>query len=493
MSKISIKGILLIVLLAIFYPLFGYTQNNKPNIIFIYSDDQAYWTLGISGNSDAHTPNLDRLAREGAYLKNSFVTTPVCSPARASLMTSQYASEYGILDFIPQPGHVLYKAQNPIGLDPESITFAEVLQQNGYITGLIGKWHLGDWTESNDKKYHPNNHGFDYFMGLTGGGTDPSDPPLEKNGKVRTYKGLTTDILTDDAIAFIKNNKSRPFMLCLNYRAPHSKWLPVAPEDWKPYNALNPVIPNPNYPALDKEKVKSKMREYLASTTGVDRNVGKILDLLNHLNLANNTIVIFTSDHGYNMGHNGIEHKGNGVWITKTLPKGTNDVPAKRRPNLYDNSLKVPSIVKWTGVIKPGTIIEELTTNLDWYPTIVEMAGAKLPSNKIIRGRSLVNLLNNGKCDNWNEEFYSEYSMINYAQAYMRSYRTRDWKLVKDFKNPERDELYNISKDSEENINMIYDSRLEIRKVIEDLENKITEQMKIINDPLLKTISIRKD
>ena len=311
-----------------------YSQNKKPNIIFIYSDDQALWTLGFSGNFNAHTPNLDRLAHEGAFLKNSFVTTPVCSPARASLMTGQYASEYGILDFIPQPGHVLYDPKNPIGLNPESTTFAEVLQKNGYTTGLIGKWHLGDWTEKNDKKYHPTNHGFDYFMGLTGGGTSPVDAPLEKNGVVKKFKGLTTDILTDEAITFIEDNKSKPFLISLNYRAPHAEWLPVAPEDWAPYDSIDPILPNPNYPDLDKEKVKRKMREYLASVTGVDRNIGRVLNVLDSLRLSQNTIVIFSSDHGYNMGHNGIEHKGNGVWITKSLPEGTKNVPAKKEAQL---------------------------------------------------------------------------------------------------------------------------------------------------------------
>src|SRR5690606_10958766 len=115
----------------------------KPNIIFIYTDDQADWTTGFSGNTQAYTPNIDRLARDGMYFKNAFVTTPVCSPARASLMTSQYASEYGILDFIPQPGHKLYNPDKPVGLDTSSITFAEVLQGERYTTGLIGKWHLG--------------------------------------------------------------------------------------------------------------------------------------------------------------------------------------------------------------------------------------------------------------------------------------------------------------------------------------------------------------
>lgn len=470
-----------------------YPQNEKPNIVFIYSDDQALWTLGASGNVNAHTPNLDRLADEGAYLKNSFVTTPVCSPARASILTSQYASEYGILDFIPQPGHVLYDPQNPIGLDPASTTFAEVLQESGYATGLIGKWHLGDWIETKDKKYHPTNHGFDYFMGLTGGGTTPIDPPLEKNGHVRNFKGLTTDILTDDAITFIEKNKSKPFLLCLNYRAPHAEWLPVAPEDWVPYDSLDPIIPNPDYPDLDTEKVKRKMREYLASATGVDRNVGRVLKVLDSLHLTQNTIVIFSSDHGYNMGHNGIEQKGNGVWITKSLPKGTKNVPAKRRPNLYDNSLKVPSIVKWPNLIVPGTIINETTTNLDWYPTILEMAGVEIPQNKITRGRSILPILKGDKVVNWNNDFYSEYSMINYAKAYLRSYRTPDWKLIKDFNNPERDELYNISMDPQENINMIYDSRKEIKVIIEKLEHKIIEEMKTLNDPLSKSIKTNRN
>ena len=466
-----------------------HSQNEKPNIVFIYSDDQALWTLGFSGNTDAHTPNLDRLAHEGAYLKNSYVTTPVCSPARASIMTGQYASEYGILDFIPQPGHVLYDPKNPIGLDPASTTFVEVLQENGYTTGLIGKWHLGDWTETNDKKYHPTNHGFDYFMGLTGGGTSPIDPPLEKNGTLKNYKGLTTDILTDEAIKFIEGNKSKPFLLSLNFRAPHAKWLPVAQEDWAPYDSVNLKIPNPDYPDLDKVEVKRKMREYLASVSGVDRNVGRVLNVLDSLRLSQNTIVIFSSDHGYNMGHNGIEHKGNGVWITKSLPEGTKNIPAKRRPNLYDNSLKVPSIVKWPGKIKQGTIVNETTTNLDWYPTILEIAGLEVPKNKVVRGRSILPLLKGENLSDWNNDFYSEYSMINYAKSYMRSYRTTEWKLTKDFNNPWRDELYNVSRDPEENINMIYDSREEVKNIRKGLENKIIQQMKKINDPLLNSIS----
>lgn len=463
-------------------------QGQRPNILFIFTDDQASWAVSASGDPNAHTPNMDRLVREGAYLKNAFVTTPVCSPSRASLMTSQYASEYDILDFIPQPGHRLYDPEADIGLAPESITFAEVLQQAGYATGLVGKWHLGDWTETEDKKYHPTNHGFDYFMGLTGGGTTPDNPPLEEDGVVREFKGLTTNILTDHAIEFIKKNAGHSFLLSLHFRAPHARWLPVAEEDWAPYENMDPILPNPGYPDLDVEKAKRKMREYLASTSGVDRSIGRLMSLLEELDIADNTIVIFTSDHGYNMGHNGIEHKGNGIWITKSLPAPTENIASKYRPNLYDNSLRVPAVVRWPGVIQPGTVIERTTTNLDWYPTIVEMAGAELPEDKIIRGRSLVPLLKGEEVEEWNNDFFAEYSMINYCRAYMRCYRTPEWKLVRDFLNPERDELYNIARDPEENINLIHDCSDETKAVIKQLDAKLTASMKEIHDPVLKGI-----
>ncbi|MCK4676593.1 MAG: sulfatase-like hydrolase/transferase [Bacteroidales bacterium] len=468
-------------------------QDQKPNIIFILTDDQAPWALGASGDPNASTPNMDRLAHNGAYFKNAFITTPVCSPSRASIMTSRYASEYGILDFIPDPNHRLYNPDYNPGLDPESITFAEVLQKAGYKTGLVGKWHLGDWMLTDAKKFHPTNHGFDYFMGLTGGGTTPDDPELEKNGKVRKFQGLTTDILTDYAMQFIKSNADKSFLLCLNTRAPHGRWLPVAKEDWVPFENMDPYLPNPDYPDLDVEMVKRQMREYLASTRGVDRNLDRIIALCDELGLTDHTIIIFFSDHGYNMGHNGIKHKGNGIWMTKHLPEDTENILGKYRPNMYDNSLKVPAFVYWSGVIKPGTVIHHTITSLDLYPTIVEMAGAELPDDHIVRGRSFVPLLKGEEIENWDDNFYGEYSMINYCDAFMRCYRTSEWKLVRDFLNPERDELYNIAYDPQENINLIHDPREEIQQVIENLHLKILQHMEDINDPLLDEIEVDKE
>ncbi|RAV30349.1 sulfatase family protein [Sinomicrobium soli] len=495
----KITSLLSVFLIGGYY--LGYGQQQKPNILFIYTDDQAAWDIGVGNNYNeegpdyitrknvngayqTYSPNLDKLAEEGAYFTNSFVSTPVCSPSRVSLLTGQYASEYGVYDFIPPPGHKLYEPDKEIGMSPDSLTFAEVLKNNGYATALVGKWHVGDWQKETMKKYHPTNNGYDYFMGLTGGGISPKDPKLEKEGKLQRFEGYTSDILTEHAIGFIRENAGRPFLLSLHYRAPHGPWLPLNDKDWKPYENLDPEIPNPDYPGLLTEVVKKRIREYMSSTSGVDRNLGRISDLLKELGIEDNTIVIFTSDNGYNMGHNGIEHKGNGFWVTKGPHPAKGNLAKRSRPNMYDTSLKVPAIIKWPGVIRPGTVYDEIISNLDWYPTLAEMTQSDIPSGKILRGRSLVPLLK-GKAENWPDDFYAEYSQINYSQAYMRTYRTPEWKLVKDFLNPGRDELYHIAEDPEEHINLFSGERPEIKQVKKELTEQILEKMKEIKDPLL--------
>ncbi len=471
------------------------SQDEKPNIIFVLTDDQAPWAFGLSGDTNALTPVMDRLATQGAHLKNAFVPSPVCSPARVTFMTGRYASEYKIHDFIVMPTHsvLTFDPSFNAGLNPESITFAEVLQDAGYKTGLVGKWHLGDWTTTDDKKYHPTNHGYDYFMGLTGGGVSPVNPTLEAEGEIREFKGLTSEILADYAMDFIKRNADKNFMLSWNTRAPHTRWLPVTDEDWAPFEDMDPHLPNPYYPDLNVERAKTRMREYLASTHSVDRNLGRIMELLDKLNLREKTIIIFFSDHGYMMGHNGLEHKGNGKWITNTSPEPTEDCQRGYRPNLYDNSLKVPAFVYWPGVIKPGTVIHNTISSLDLFPTIVEMAGADMPDDHLVRGRSIIPLLKREEVGDWCDDFYSEYTMINYCLAFLRSYRTPEWKLVRDFLNSENDELYHIAYDPEENINLIHDQREEVRNVINDLHQKIIGQMRTINDPLLNEIEVDKE
>ena len=449
----------------------------KPNILFIFTDDQAPWALGLSKHPYAHTPHLDKLFQEGAYLVNAFTVTPVCSPSRASLMTSRYGSELGITDWL-HPRNEPKK-----GLAADIPTWPKLLSDAGYRTGLVGKWHLGLLDEQ-----HPTVFGFQYFMGFRSGGSVPKDPVLEVNGVTKKVMGLTPDILTDDAMKFIQKNKEQPFLLSLHFRAPHARWLPVAEEDWKPFADLDPKVPHPDYPKLDTKRVKKMTREYLASVASVDRNVGRLLKLLDEENLREKTIVIFSSDHGYNMGHNGIWHKGNGHWVLTDPPPGTKNIPRGQRPNLYDHSLRVPTAIRWPGVIKPGTVVPETMSNLDWFPTILEMADVQLPAKVLVRGKSFVPVLQgNVKAkEDWNNDFYAEYSTKHQSRTHMRGYRTPRFKLIRDFLNDGRDELYDLQNDSEEKQNLILSEEESIQQIRDELDRKIREQMKKLNDPVLK-------
>ncbi|MFG0335071.1 MAG: sulfatase [Maioricimonas sp. JB049] len=451
----------------------------RPNILFIFTDDQAPWALGKSGDPNAHTPHLDRLFSEGAYLTNNFTVTPVCSPSRTSLISSRYGTEMGITDWIHP------RNEPELGLDPSTPAWPRLLHDAGYQTALIGKWHLGT-----HDRYHPTQFGYDYFMGIREGGTSPVNPRLEVNGKMQTVRGFTPDILTDETIRWLRlrDPKQGPFAVSLHFRAPHARWLPVRDEDWSPFENLDPTIPNPDFPKLDTQRVQRMTREYLASTASVDRNVGKLLEELRVLGVDENTVVIFSSDHGYNMGHNGIWHKGNGHWVLTEPPAATENIPRNQRPNMYDHSIRVPTAVRWPGVTSPGTVVAETTSNLDWFPTLLEMAGVDLPEDVVVHGRSIVPLLKGQIPEDWNNDFYAEYSTHHQSRTHMRMYRTPTWKLVRDFLNPERDELYNLEDDPAEAHNLIDDESPRVQQVIAELHAKILQRMREIDDPVLETL-----
>jgi uncharacterized sulfatase len=444
---------------------------DRPNIIFVFTDDQASWALGASGNPLAKTPHMDRLAKEGVYLPNSFTTTPVCSPSRASLMTSRYGSELGITDWIHP------KNEPRLGLDAALPVWPRLLAGAGYQTGLVGKWHLGLLDSQ-----HPTRFGFQYFMGHRAGGWATVNPTLEKDGKQQKFQGLTADILADHALQYVKEHHQKPFLLCWHTRAPHTRWLPVAEEDMAPYKDLDPPIPNPNYPQLDIPRVKRMTREYLASVRSVDRNLGRLLKLLDDLQLTGNTIVIFSSDHGYSMGHNGIWHKGNGHWVLKMPPPATKNIPRGQRPNMYDNSVKVPTMVRWPGKIKPGSTVTETVTNLDWFPSILAMAGVALPAQAKVRGRNIVPLLQGNKVPDWDNDFYAEYSTHHQSRTHMRMYRTAKWKLIRDFLDPQRDELYDLEADPAETKNLVKSNDPRVRQARDRLHGRILEKMKANQD-----------
>ncbi|MBA62247.1 MAG: N-acetylgalactosamine 6-sulfate sulfatase [Planctomycetaceae bacterium] len=443
----------------------------EPNILFVLTDDQAPWAIGVSGNPLAKTPHMDRLAKEGVYLPNAYTVTPVCSPSRAALMTSRYGSELGITDWIHP------RNEPNLGLDPKIPVWPKILQQAGYKTGLVGKWHLGLLDSQ-----HPTVFGFDYFMGHRAGGWQTANPVLEKDGENQKFEGLNADILADEAIEFLTSNRNEKFLLCWHTRAPHTRWLPVADEDIAPYENLKIEIPNPDYPNLDTERVKRMTKEYFASVRSVDRNLGRVLKTLDDLELTNNTIVIFSSDHGYNMGHNGIWHKGNGHWVLTSPPPATDNIPRGQRPNMYDNSIKVPTIIRWPGVLRSGSVDESTYSNLDWFPTILAMAGIELDPEILIRGRNMVpQLLGKRKLD-WNNSYYAEYSTKHQSQTDMRMISNGKWKLIRDFNNSGRDELYNLVKDPAESNNLIKQQDKRTQLVRFYLEREMLTRMKSIDD-----------
>ncbi len=449
-------------------------ETPRQNIVFLLTDDQAPWALGLSGHPHALTPHLDELFRSGAWLTNSFTVTPVCSPSRASLMTSRYGSELGITDWIKP------STEGELGLPPESPTWPALLQEAGYQTALFGKWHLGSRAQ-----FHPTRFGFDDFLGMLEGGAAPINPRLEVNGVAQAVQGFPPDIFTDEAIRWLRlRDTKRPFCVCVHYREPHSRWLPVRDEDWEPFATLDPEIPNPEYPKLDVARVKKMTAEYLASVHSVDRNVGKLMEELRRQGIDENTIVIYSSDHGYNMGHNGVWHKGNGHWVLTDPPPATENIPRGQRPNLYDNSLRVPTAIRWPGVIAPGTVIDGTVSNLDWFPTICELAGVEVPEGTLLRGRSLVPLFR-GEATGDNG-FFAQYSTHHQSRTHMRAYRTPQWKLIRDFLNEGRDELYDLENDPAESTNLIGSDEPAVREVIAELDRRLRAAMAEINDPVLQ-------
>jgi uncharacterized sulfatase len=444
---------------------------DAPNIIFLFTDDQAAWAVGAN-DSQAKTPHMDRLFKEGAHLENAFTVTPVCSPSRASLMTSRYGTELGITDWIHP------RREPNLGLSLNHLTFPELLNAHGYFTGLVGKWHLGRTDE-----YHPTKMGFDYFMGHRDGGWAPVDPVLENEGQQQKFKGLTADVLGEHAIKFVRKHREERFFLAWHTRAPHARWLPVSDEDWAPYEGFDPQLPHPDYPDLNVPRAKRMTREYLASVRSVDRNLGELLTVLEELKLTQNTVILFSSDHGYNMGHNGIWHKGNGHWLLADAPPASQNIPKGQRPNMYDTSIKVPTAVWWPARIKKGIRISETVSNLDWYPTILDIAGIAQPKNTVIRGRSFLPLLLGDSVPNWDNDLYAEYSTKHQSHTHMRMYRTPEWKLVRDFMNPDRDELFDLVNDPMETTNLLSGSKgIATESIFQDFSRRIYQQMETIGD-----------
>ncbi len=422
--------------------------------------------MGAYGNHEVRTPNMDRIARQGVQFTNAIACSPVCSPSRAAYFSGLYPTELGVTDWIsPQ------EASEGLGLN--AATWPQVLQRNGYRTAMIGKWHLGD-----QPRFHPRRLGFDHFTGFLAGGTRPMNTTLEVDGKQKKTTGPLPDVLVDDAISFITKNRDRPFAVCLHFRAPHLPYEPVPEADTAPFAKLDPTIPN--LPALDAAKVKRSTKAYYASIHSVDRNIGRLLETLDALQLSENTLVIFTSDHGYNEGRHYINTKGNGHWIA-------GGISGPKRPNMWETSITVPLAMRWPAVIKPGTKSDVMVSNLDMFRTVLGALGIALPVDTQPRGVDFSPLLR-GESIPERTALFGQYDLHNNGLAYLRMVRTGRYKYVKHFHARMMDEVYDLEKDPGEQTNLLR-RRGKHRlppEVYADLQRRLKKWQAAINDPLLQ-------
>jgi len=396
---------------------------DRPNIIFIMSDDHAAHAISAYGSKVNQTPNIDRLAREGMVMRNVFVTNSICTPSRAAILTGQYSHLNGVPVFNR--------------FDSSRMTVAKLLQSAGYHTGMIGKWHLGS-----------DPAGFDRWEILPGQGAY-MNPLLYTATGEKTYTGrYVTDVITDLAIEFIKNRpRNQPFFLMVHNKAPHrpwepdevhraqfaDKWIPEPETFWDSYatrtDALHEnlqrvagdmtrrdlkLVPPADLKgpeltswlstkpdtvtitrggkevtltgeALARWKYQTYMRDYLATIQSVDDNVGRLLGFLDTAGLAKNTMVIYTSDQGFFLGDHGLFDKR----------------------FMYEESLRMPFLVRWPAAIKAGSRSDAMALNVDFAPTFLEAAGVKVPAE--LQGRSLLPVLRGKTPADWRSSMYYRY------------------------------------------------------------------------------------
>ncbi len=426
----------------------------RPNIVFMFTDDQRWDSMSCAGHPFLKTPHMDRIAREGAYFENAFVTTPLCSPSRASFLTGRYVHAHGVRGNGP-----MYNE-----LSHQLITWPRLLREAGYETGYVGKWHMG-----NDGRPRP---GFDRWVSFKGQGLY-DDPPLNVDGQETKAQGYMTDILTGHAVEFLKRKRSKPFALCVGHKAVHGPFTP-APRH-KDLYSTDPIPRRPNTrdtlegkPVLRRtasaqEKAKKAaapgsrgeelIRNQLRGLVAVDESVGEVLKALEQTGELDNTLVIFTSDNGYFWGEHGLGDKRFS----------------------YEESIRIPMVMRYPKRIKPGSRIREDVLNIDICPTALELAGARAPAN--VHGRSLVPLLG-GKAKGWRTSFLAEYFLEpNFERIpTWQAVRTSRWKYTRYTELEGMDELYDLQADPYEMRNLIQDAAA--RKTIEELRTELGRLLK---------------
>ncbi|MDR3714672.1 MAG: sulfatase [Puia sp.] len=445
-------------------------EARRPNIIFILSDDHAYQAISAYGSKLAQTPNIDRIAREGALFTRAMVANSICGPSRATLLTGKYSHKNGY-------------TLNERRFDTRQPVFPSLLQQNGYQTAWIGKWHLGALPV-----------GFDYFRILNGQG-QYYNPDLIGAKDTTRIEGYVTNIITGLTEDWLNaRDTSKPFFLVVGEKATHREWLPdiqdlgayddrdfplpatfhdsyagrLAAEnqdmtidktmvlktdlkvhaDYEKNGIFNRFTPEQKKPFYDyyenrisrefdtrkdtganlvRWKYERYLKDYLATAKSLDRNIGELLDYLDKNGLTNNTVVIYASDQGFYMGEHG--------WFDKRF--------------IYEESLRTPFVMRYPGVIKPGTKVSSITVNIDWAPTILDMAGVKAPAD--IQGVSFLPLVEGRKVAWRKAMYYHYYEFPQPHHVYPHfGIRTGRYMLVRFYGPSDSWELFDLQKDPEE-------------------------------------------
>jgi len=448
----------------------------KPNILFILSDDQGAWAMHCAGNPELHTPNLDRIAENGMRMENFFCVSPVCSPARASLLTGTIPSRHGVLDWLrggnvdrerfahKETPYVSYEDEDkPIQYLAGQTAYTDILAQNGYTCALSGKWHLGDSLTPQ--------HGFTYWYTIGKGGCFYYHPDMVENGDITVEDGkYVTDLITEKALSFLDTlaEGEAPFYLSVHYTAPHAPWnASDHPKKWIDFYEDCPFQSTPNvpdHPDITTGAVyggpmrKVNLRGYFAAVSAMDEGIGQLLDRLEEKGLADNTIVIFNGDNGMNMGHHGIWGKGNG-----TFPM-----------NMYDTSVKVPFLISYPPLIPKGTVCSAMLSAYDFFPTLLELLGLDGHQTARLPGRSFYPLLC-GKEDGERDDVvvFDEYGPV-------RMIRTREYKYICRYPYGP-DELYDLRADPDEENNRIADP--ELTPVLMALRQRLSKWFADYADP----------
>jgi len=335
-------------------------ESSRPNIVLIFTDDQGVGDVGCYG-SEIPTPSIDRIAAEGLKMTNWYSASSICTPSRYGLLTGRNPSRsadslLGALMFLSDRD----KAR---GLQPHETTFVSSLKEAGYQTALIGKWHLGHGSED----FLPVHRGFEMFKGHTGGCIDYFTmtygiiPDWYENTRHVSKVGYATELITDEAVAYLRDHdeSESPFFLYLAYNAPHfgKGW---SPADQTTVNLMQPQASDLKRTGDISDKVR---REFAAMVVSLDDGVGRVMKTLETTGLANDTLVIFLTDHG-----------GDPVY-------GGNNEPLRgKKATLYDGGIKVPCLMRWPGKIQPGRVSDAVTSSLDLSPTLCRIAGAGAPS-----------------------------------------------------------------------------------------------------------------